>query len=132
MKEAIFKKSWNIVAIENRDSGEWTRKNDFKRGEWTIDFGEDGKWKEIYHPEKTKQSGRWVYDCRTDIVLTALDAAPEILQPSVFDGNEHEGWLYLCEDASDTPINRKQMITRFAHRRLRLVRDLPAKEPQQG
>jgi hypothetical protein len=122
MKEATFKKQWNIVALEHRDHGEWTRKEDFKPGKWTIWFGEDGKWLEICRPGKTKRSGRWVYDCRTDIVLTALDSAQEFLRPNVFDGNENEGWLYLCDKAPDTPPDRTLVIAHLALRRLRMER----------
>jgi hypothetical protein len=52
--------------------------------------------------------------------LIALDTAPEFLLPNVFDGDENEGWLYLCYDAQKTPFNRKRIITHFAHQRLRM------------
>jgi hypothetical protein len=122
MSKRNFEGVWKIVALENRYHGEWKNETDFGPNEWMVGFSGDGKWSETFRSENKRQSGRWVYDLRTGVLLTACDESPASLQSNAFDGDETGGWFYLCEYALDVPLDHANIIARHACQRHRMVR----------
>ncbi len=110
---------WYIVRQETRVKGEWIHEYDFKPGEWTIAFFDDGFYGEIFRckglPEE-KTIGRWAFDRDTGVISVEFLAEGSFAQRYIFD----DEYLYKFGNDLYIPLHRGSIIAHHAHNRYRL------------